>query len=64
VTATGPDTLTVSGLAAEAVVTLLSERGVPFSEVAAHLATPEEAYLELTGHAVEFRAVAAPEVAR
>jgi ABC-2 type transport system ATP-binding protein len=58
VTATGPDALTVSGLAAEAVVTLLSSNGVPFSEVSAHRATLEDAYLELTRDAVEFRAVA------
>jgi ABC-2 type transport system ATP-binding protein len=59
VTATGPDTLTVSGLAAEQVVALLGARAVPFSEVSAHRATLEEAYLELTQEAVEYRAVAA-----
>jgi ABC-2 type transport system ATP-binding protein len=64
VTATGPDTLTVSGLAAEAVVALLSRSAVPFSEVSAHRATLEEAYMELTRDAVEFRAAAAQEVAR
>jgi ABC-2 type transport system ATP-binding protein len=31
---------------------------VPFSEVSAHRATLEEAYMELTREAVEFRAVA------
>jgi ABC-2 type transport system ATP-binding protein len=61
VTATGSGTLTVSGLAAETVVAVLSTRGVPFSEVSAHRATLEEAYLELTRDAVEFRAAAAPE---
>jgi ABC-2 type transport system ATP-binding protein len=58
VTAGGPDTLTVSGLAAEAVVELLTGKGLPFSEISAHRATLEEAYLELTRDAVEFRAVA------
>jgi ABC-2 type transport system ATP-binding protein len=58
VTATGPGTLTVAGLPAERVVALLSGGGVPFSEVSAHRATLEEAYLELTRDAVEFRAVA------
>jgi ABC-2 type transport system ATP-binding protein len=58
VTATGPDTLAVSGLATVAIVALLSKNGVPFSEVSAHRATLEEAYLELTRDAVEFRAVA------
>jgi ABC-2 type transport system ATP-binding protein len=50
------DTLTVSGLPAEQVVTLLSAKAVPFFEVSAHRATLEEAYLELTRDAVEFRA--------
>jgi ABC-2 type transport system ATP-binding protein len=56
VTATDRVTLTVSGLPAERVVALLGENGVPFSEVSAHRATLEEAYLELTSEAVEFRA--------
>ncbi len=63
-TATGAGTLTVTGLPAEAVITLLSGAGVPFSEVSAHRATLEEAYLELTRDAVEFRATAEPEVTR
>jgi ABC-2 type transport system ATP-binding protein len=49
-------TVTVSGLASEKVVLLLSENGVPFSEVSAHRASLEEAYLELTRDAVEYRA--------
>lgn len=64
VAATDRDTLTVSGLAAEHVVTLLGESGVPFSEVSAHRATLEEAYMELTREAVEFRAATAEEPAR
>ncbi|MFB6779826.1 ABC transporter ATP-binding protein [Streptomyces sp. NPDC056352] len=64
VAATDRDTLTVSGLAAEHVVTLLGESEVPFSEVSAHRATLEEAYMELTRDAVEFRAAAAEEPAR
>jgi ABC-2 type transport system ATP-binding protein len=59
VASTGRDTLTVSGLAAEKVVALLSESGVPFSEISAHRATLEEAYMELTRDAVEFRAATA-----
>jgi ABC-2 type transport system ATP-binding protein len=58
VTATGPDTLTVSGLPAEKVVAVLGASAVPFAEVSAHRATLEEAYLELTQEAVEYRAVA------
>jgi ABC-2 type transport system ATP-binding protein len=65
VTATSPDMLTVSGLAAEAVVALLNASGVRFSEVSAHHATLEQAYLELTRDAAEFRPAAeAEEVAR
>src|SRR5215469_16935988 len=51
-------TLTLSGLAAEKVVVLLGESAVPFSEVSAHRASLEEAYLELTRDAVEYRAAA------
>jgi ABC-2 type transport system ATP-binding protein len=52
----GPDTLTVSGLAAEEVIGLLGAGRVPFSEISAHRATLEDAYLELTRDAVEYRA--------
>jgi ABC-2 type transport system ATP-binding protein len=48
--------VTVSGLASEKVVQLLSENAVPFSEVSAHRASLEEAYLELTRDAVDYRA--------
>jgi ABC-2 type transport system ATP-binding protein len=60
VAATGSDTLTVSGLAPERIVTLLGENSVPFSEVSAHRATLEEAYMELTRDTVEFCATDAP----
>ena len=60
VAATGPDVLTVTGLAPEQVVALLSESAVPFAELSAHRASLEEAYMELTRESVEFRA----EVAR
>jgi ABC-2 type transport system ATP-binding protein len=56
VAATGRDTLTVTGLAAERIVGLLGRDGVPFSEIAAHRATLEEAYMDLTRDSVEFRA--------
>ena len=49
-------TLTLSGLTAEKAVMLLGENAVPFSEVSAHRATLEEAYLDLTRDAVEYRA--------
>jgi ABC-2 type transport system ATP-binding protein len=64
VAATDRDTLIISGLAAERVVALLGESGVPFSEVSAYRATLEEAYMELTRDAVEFRAMTAQEAAR
>ncbi|GAA5064788.1 ABC-2 type transport system ATP-binding protein [Thermocatellispora tengchongensis] len=53
VAVTGPDTLTVAGLAAERVTALLGRRKVPFSGVAAHRATLEEAYMELTRQAAQ-----------
>jgi ABC-2 type transport system ATP-binding protein len=49
----------VSGLAAERVVAVLGASGVPFSEVSVHRVSLEEAYLELTRDAVEYRAPAA-----
>ena len=55
VVASGQDVLTISGLAPERVVALLGEKAVPFSEVSAHRATLEHAYMELTRQAVEFR---------
>jgi ABC-2 type transport system ATP-binding protein len=63
VAATGRDTLTISGLPAERVVALLGESAVPFSELAGHHASLEEAYMELTRDEVEFRAEPAGEVA-
>jgi ABC-2 type transport system ATP-binding protein len=59
VTAAGPAALTVSGLPAERITALLGDAGVPFSEVSAHRASLEEAYLELTRDAAEYRAAPA-----
>ncbi len=56
VASTDRDVLTVYGLPAERVVALLSAHSVPFSEVAAHQASLEEAYMELTRASVEYRA--------
>jgi ABC-2 type transport system ATP-binding protein len=64
VTASERDSLTIAGLPAERIVAVLAEGGVPFSEVSAHRASLEEAYMELTRDAVEFRAEPAEEVAR
>src|SRR5580704_8650035 len=55
VAANGPDALLFSGISAERAVALLSSNAVPFSEVSAHRASLEQAYLELTRQAVEFR---------
>ncbi len=60
VAATASDVITISGLAPERIVTTLSDHAVPFSELSAHRASLEEAYMELTRESVEFRA----EVAR
>lgn len=59
VAVTGPDTLTVSGIDSERVASLLAEGGVGFSELGAHRASLEEAYMELTRESVEFSAAAA-----
>jgi ABC-2 type transport system ATP-binding protein len=56
VAATDRDALTVRGLPADRIIALLSENGLPFSEVAQHRASLEEAYMELTRGAVEFNA--------
>jgi ABC-2 type transport system ATP-binding protein len=55
---TGAGQLTIAGLSPEQVVVTLTGAGVRFSEIAAHKASLEEAYMELTRDAVEFRAVA------
>jgi ABC-2 type transport system ATP-binding protein len=56
VTRTGPDTLTIAGLAAAQVVAALSQHTVPFSEVSAHRASLEQAYLDLTAGQEQFTA--------
>jgi ABC-2 type transport system ATP-binding protein len=56
VATTSRDCLTVAGLPAEKVIATLAGGGVPFSEVSAHRASLEEAYMELTRGAAEFRA--------
>ena len=61
-TVTGPDAVTVTGLPTEKVVAALAAAQVPFAEISAYRVSLEEAYLELTTDAVEFRA--AQEAAR
>jgi ABC-2 type transport system ATP-binding protein len=50
------DALIISNLSAERTVAALTAANVPFSEVSAHRATLEDAYLQLTRDATEFRA--------
>ena len=64
VLATGPDILGVTGLPDEEIVALLARNGVPFSQVSTHRATLEEAYMELTRDAVEYRGIPAREATR
>jgi ABC-2 type transport system ATP-binding protein len=58
------DTLTISGLSAQRVVAVLGPAAVPFSEVSARRATLEQAYMDITRDAVEFRAEPTQEVAQ
>jgi ABC-2 type transport system ATP-binding protein len=53
----GTDLVAISDLPAEQTVAALTTAGIPFSEVSPHRASLEEAYMELTREAVEFRAV-------
>ena len=55
VAATAQDVLAIANLPSERVVALLTTHHIPFSEVSAHRATLEEAYMELTRDAVEYR---------
>jgi ABC-2 type transport system ATP-binding protein len=61
VAATDRDTVTVRGLAADRIAALLAAGGLPFSELARHRASLEEAYMELTRDAAEFTASASVE---
>ena len=63
VAVTDRDSLTITGLESERVVELLGRDAVPFSEVSQHRATLEQAYMELTRDAVEFRAAPTEQVA-
>ena len=58
VTAAGPGVLTVAGLTSEATITVLTSTAIPFSEITAHRATLEEAYMDLTRESVDYRAEA------
>jgi ABC-2 type transport system ATP-binding protein len=64
VAVTDRDTLTISDLDPGQVVALLTEAAVPFTEISAHRATLEEAYMELTRGQVEFHGIPTEEPAR
>ncbi|MCW8098911.1 ATP-binding cassette domain-containing protein [Streptomyces tauricus] len=64
VSSTGSDTISVTELPAENVVSLLSRHAVPFSEISEHRASLEEAYMELTRDAVRYRGVVPEEAGR
>lgn len=55
ITATGPETFDVSGLPAARIGDLAAERGIPLHELTPTTGSLEEAYLALTGDAVEYR---------
>jgi ABC-2 type transport system ATP-binding protein len=55
VNANGRDALTVIGMQPENIVAILAERQLPFSEVSAHRASLEQAYMELTKDSAEYR---------
>jgi len=59
VAATERDQLTVTGIGPERIARVLGAALVPFSEITAHRASLEEAYMELTRGVVEFRTDAA-----
>jgi ABC-2 type transport system ATP-binding protein len=56
VTATASGVLTISNLSSERTVVTLTSNAIPFTEVTAHRATLEQAYMELTSQSVEYRA--------
>jgi ABC-2 type transport system ATP-binding protein len=58
VTVSGSGVLTISNLSSERLVATLTGHAIPFSEVSAHRATLEQAYMELTSQSVEYRAEA------
>ncbi len=58
VTANGSGVLKVSDLSSERVVAALTSQAIPFSEVTAHRATLEQAYMELTRESGDYRAEA------
>ncbi|MFI5801612.1 ATP-binding cassette domain-containing protein [Streptomyces sp. NPDC051561] len=64
VSSTDADTVGVLGLPAEEVVAVLGAHTVPFSEVSSHRASLEEAYMELTRDAVQYRGIVDEEVTR
>ncbi|GAA4198966.1 ATP-binding cassette domain-containing protein [Actinocatenispora rupis] len=63
-TAVDPRTVTVAGAAAQRIVAVLGQAGVPFSEVSSQRASLEDVYLRLTAGAAEYRATVGGEQGR
>jgi ABC-2 type transport system ATP-binding protein len=57
VTAIAPDALILEGITAERAVVLLSAQAIAFTEISARKVSLEQAYLDLTADAVQYRAV-------
>ena len=55
-TSTGPDVLIVTGLDAARIADVTAEQGLRLLELSPERRTLEEAFLELTREAVEYRA--------
>ncbi|HWK76956.1 MULTISPECIES: ABC transporter ATP-binding protein [unclassified Microbacterium] len=55
VTTSAPDTLDVTGIEASRIGDLAAERGIPLHELTPTTGSLEDAYLALTGEAVEYR---------
>ena len=56
VAAIAPDALSICGISTERLVALLTGNAIPFTEVSVQRVSLEQAYLDLTRDAVEFRA--------
>jgi ABC-2 type transport system ATP-binding protein len=56
VTLVDREALTVAGLPSERIIAVLTDSGLPFSELTQHRASLEEAYMELTRGSVEYAA--------
>ncbi|HEY3506445.1 MAG TPA: ATP-binding cassette domain-containing protein [Actinocatenispora sp.] len=63
-TVVDPRTVAVAGVAAQRIVAVLGQEGVPFSEVSSQRATLEDVYLRLTAGETQYRAAVGGEQGR